>query len=171
MLTIYEDKKYVKDNSRIIIRCIYGYFKENVVGKIVLNEMDRYYIEEIDKTGFRCYEGKWELDRKIGGDINRLTNRCKALIIMNHYEELGRPIIELGRCSLCGLKCSAEEACNKKILSRYFERNLLSMGVGEVIITELSEIPYGFGSIKDGYCVYVDSMGRTIKEISWLVYR
>lgn len=97
MITIYKDEKFIKSKDKDrYVEWVDFYFTDNFVNKITLNEQDLQYMKLID--GAEYLENNEMVTMFGKTTIANLSSGCKTLLILNHSEELGNPIVDTDCC-------------------------------------------------------------------------
>ena len=110
MITLYVDKNKIMNKKHYIESVDLTFDK--LIYNLEITEKDKVDIKHIDNAH---YEGNGYIVTPFGRtEIQNLSTGCKTLILLNHSEELGNPIVYIGECG-------------KNVLSRVFEMSNINI--------------------------------------------
>jgi hypothetical protein len=118
MLTLYTDSKYIKDTDKKIISVDISF--DSKIYDINLNKKDYEYMKLIDNAEYD--ENTGMINTPLGKtEIQNLSSGCKTLILLNHSQELGNPIIYIGECGTNALN-EIYKIDNIRVYCNYYQR-------------------------------------------------
>lgn len=118
MLTLYTDSKYIKDTDKKVTSVDISF--DSLIYNIKLNDKDYEYMKLIDNAEYDVETGM--INTPLGRtEIQNLSSGCKTLILLNHSNDIGNPIIYIGECGENALN-EIYKMDNVSIYCNYYQR-------------------------------------------------